>query len=58
MPERDAPARERDLRAVRREHLGEVQAEAAEGAGDEGGAAGERRGIRNRGSVRCHVGPS
>ena len=34
----DPPAGERDLGAVRGEDAGEVPAEAAEGAGDEGGA--------------------
>ena len=35
--ELDPPAGERDLRAVRRQHACEVQAQAAEGAGDQRG---------------------
>jgi hypothetical protein len=47
-PEVDAPAGERDLRALPGEHAREVPAEAAERAGDESGAAFERLLVHRR----------
>jgi hypothetical protein len=52
-PEIDPPAGKGELRAVRRQHEREMQAQAAERAGDQGGASGEE--VRGVGRARGHA---